>query len=413
LNRKDFVLFFLLPFMGTALVFLIISALNRASVDRSVEGLVREQLRAASGILTTDIGLFLSQGASPAGVLDAYAAEENIYFMAVLDEEKNVLAWRSKFEGYLPLSLRDIPETDSWIIDSPAGEIFSLFTAFSPSRGNEYYLYLGYSLAGLENMRARSKRNLLILFGIFAAAGGLIFRGVSVLQTRYLEKKAEAEEARTEREHFKEISAFTSGIAHEIKNPLNSLSLIFELLNRKLPPETRKDIELGRNEVRKISGILDQFSGALKPFHLRREIFPLGEAVPSVFESLAREFPLSRPRLRFDRGAEITLTADRNLFCLSLFNILKNSLQASEKGEIAVTARRIRKWVRIEVRDQGPGIPTERIERIFEPFFSTKKEGMGIGLYLTKKIIDAHGGRIEVRSRPGEGTVFSIQVAGG
>ncbi len=412
LKRKDLLLFFLIPFLGAISLILLMSALNRAYIRGNIDALVMEQLGAAAGILKAGVGRSLEDGTPPAQALDIYAGEGELYYMALLDADRRVLAWRSVFEGYLPLSAQDIPAGGSWVIDSPAGRIFNHFGPFSTQDGKAYYLYVGYSLKAFEEMSSRSRRNAILVFVIIAAAGIVVFRGLSLLQSGYVSKAREADESRAEKERFREISAFTSGVAHEIKNPLNSLSLLFGLMEKRVAPDLREDVALGKNEVRRISLIVDRFSDVLKPLLVRPETFPAGEAVESVLASLASEFPDVRDRIRFEGDGGAMVRADRELVSLVLANLLRNALEAGA-AVVIVRAHRDRKRIRFLVRDTGPGIPPERLERIFEPFFSTKAGGMGIGLYLASQIIEAHGGKIEVRSREGEGTEFIVQVPGG
>ncbi len=412
MKRKDLLLFFLLPFLGTVILIFLVSALNRAYVQRSMDALVTEQLGAAAAMLKAGLGHSVEDGTPPSRALEIYSGEGEIYYMALLDGDRKVLAWRSLFEGYLPLSVQDIPAGGSWVIDSPAGRIFNHFGPFATRDGKAYYLYLGYSLKAFEEMSSRSRRNALIVFGIIAAAGIIVFRGIFLLQSGFLNKSREAEEARAERERFREISAFTSGVAHEIKNPLNSLSLLFGLMEKRVATDLRENVALGKNEVRRISLIVDRFSEVLKPLRLRPETVLAGDAVGSVLDSLASEFPGVRDRVRFDGDGKMAIRADRELISLALANILRNALEAGAAGEITVHIERARKRVRLAVRDTGPGIPPDRLERIFEPFFSTKAGGMGVGLYLAARIIEAHGGKIEVRSREGEGTEFIMHVPG-
>jgi len=412
LKRKDLLLFFLIPFLGAISLILLMSALNRAYIRGNIDALVMEQLGAAAGILKAGVGRSLEDGTPPAQALDIYAGEGELYYMALLDADRRVLAWRSVFEGYLPLSAQDIPAGGSWVIDSPAGRIFNHFGPFSTQDGKAYYLYVGYSLKAFEEMSSRSRRNAILVFVIIAAAGIVVFRGLSLLQSGYVSKAREADESRAEKERFREISAFTSGVAHEIKNPLNSLSLLFGLMEKRVAPDLREDVALGKNEVRRISLIVDRFSDVLKPLLVRPETFPAGEAVESVLASLASEFPDVRDRVRFEGDGRAMVRADRELVSLVLANLLRNALEAGA-AVVIVRAHRDRKRIRLLVRDTGPGIPPERLGRIFEPFFSTKAGGMGIGLYLASQIIEAHGGKIEVRSREGEGTEFIVQVPGG
>jgi signal transduction histidine kinase len=410
LKRRGLLLFFLLPFLGIFVIFLTASILNRAEIRKRTESLVRAQLEATANILGANIAHHIGEGLDPGAILGLFAPEEDIYFMALLDGKKNVLAWSSQFEGYLPLSLNDATPGESQIIDSPVGRIFSTFTAVSPGDGRTFTLYLGYALSSMEEMLARSRRTALLVFAMLVLAGAVLFRGISLLQARYVEKTREAETERLEKERFREISAFTSGVAHEIKNPLNSLALLFELLLKRAPDGLRADLALGKSEIRNIGGIVDRFSDATKPIHIDPRPFSVEKALGLVGETVAREEAAAR--LRILPGDRITARGDKDLLVQAVVNLVKNALEASAESRVEVEARRHKKNVTIEVRDTGPGIPPEVLPRVFEPFFSTKKKGMGIGLYLAQRIVEAHGGTIEAALREGGGTRFLIQIPG-
>lgn len=413
MRRRNFFLLFILPFLGLVLIFFFLSSLNRAYIKNKTEELVQEQLQATAEILKTDIAHFLREDLKVNSFFEQYAREDNIYYMALLDEKRDILSWTSQFEGYLPLSLRRIKEEESWIIDSPAGKIFNIFSSFSPEEGKTYYLYLGYSLQNLEEMTAYSRRNFVLVFGSIFVLGLVFFFGFYKLQSYYLQKEKEADEERNEKERYREISAFTSGVAHEIKNPLNSLYLLCELLQKKVPQELKEDVSLGKDEVQKISRIIDQFSTSLKPLTLNKETFLLRDLMASVHESLKKEWGQRGVAVRYSESSTVVLEADKGLMRQALSNLLKNAIEASSGGEVLIQARQERKRVFIVVEDQGKGIEDKDMPRIFEPFFSRKEKGMGIGLYLTKKIIEAHQGEIEVQTRTGEGTTVLIQMPGG
>jgi signal transduction histidine kinase len=258
-------------------------------------------------------------------------------------------------------------------------------------------------------MIRHSRQNFFILFGFIGGIGIIFFFGIYQIQKHYRLKEKEADTERREKERYKEISAFTSGIAHEIKNPLNSLALLFELLGKKMPEEFAQDISAGSGEVQKISRVIDRFSATLKPLDLKKEKLSLGGLISAVQESTSKENVL----LRYEEEGDILLLADKDLLGQALQNLIQNSLEATEKGEIRIQAKKHRKKIFITVQDNGKGIPEEEIRHIFEPFYSKKKDGMGIGLYLTKKIIEAHEGKIECKSRLGKGTSFFIQLPGG
>ena len=409
LKKKDLFLFFFVPLLGIIVLFFILSTINRSYIKNKVEDLVKEQLQATAEILKVNISHFLSENYSFEEIFSFYSGEENIYFMALLDEKKKILGWHSRFEGYLPLSKKEIGVRDSWTIDSPAGKIFNIFTSFRAYDSKIYHIYLGYSLESLEEMIIHSRQNFLILFGVIVGIGIIFFFGIYQLQKHYLEKEKEAETERREKERYKEISAFTSGVAHEIKNPLNSLALLFELLSKKTPEEFKHDISLGSEEIHKISRVIDQFSATLKPLDLRKETLIFKDLMADIQGSIHKE----NIPLQYEEEGNIVLHADKGLLSQALLNLLRNSLEATDKGEIRVQAKKHRKKIHIIVQDSGKGMSEEEMKHIFDPFFSKKREGMGIGLYLTKKIIEAHEGNIECKSRLGKGTSFFIQIPGG
>jgi signal transduction histidine kinase len=413
LRSKNFLLFFTLPFIGIIVIFFVLSSLNRAYIKNKTEDLVKEQLEAAAEILKVNISHFLIENYSAGQIFESYAGKENIYYMALLNEKKEVLSWSSQFEGYLPLSLQSIKDEESWIIDSPAGKIFNYFSPFSVQEGKEYFLYLGYSLESLEEMVVYSRRNFFLIFGLISVIGIIFFLGIYQLQRHYLEKKREAEEEKKEKERYREISAFTSGVGHEIKNPLNSVSLIFELLEKKAPPDLQEEVGAGKEEIQKISRIIDQFASSLRPLKLSKETFALAEVVSSVRGSLMKESDKADVEIRYVESSSIALKADKDLLSQALSNLLRNSIEAGSGGLVSIEAQQKKKKVLIKIEDSGRGIAEKDEKHIFEPFFSRKKQGLGIGLYLTKKIVEAHEGKIEAQSKVGLGTTFLIEIPGG
>jgi signal transduction histidine kinase len=265
----------------------------------------------------------------------------------------------------------------------------------------------------LENMMAHSRVSFFVIFGMIFIIGAVFFLGLYKLQNSYLEKEQEVEKEKREKERFREISAFTSGVAHEIKNPLNSISLLCELMRKRVPEELQKDVTLCKNEVHKISGIIDQFSAAQKPLKLKKEKFNFEDLVRSVQSSLKNEIKKRQTKIVYSQSGPIAVYADKQLIGQSLINLLKNALEAGVKGEILVHASEHKNTVQMTVQDFGKGIAEEDKQFIFYPFFSKKEEGMGIGLYLTKKIVEAHGGKIEFQSEQGKGTTFSVLLPRG
>ena len=332
--------------------------------------------------------------------------------MALLNAGRKVLAWRSVFEGYLPLSAQEVPAGGPGSsTPRPAGS--STTSGRCPRAGREDLL----PLPRLFSEGARG--DVLPLpaqcpdhLRIIAAAGLVVFRGLSLLQSGYMNKTREAENPGRKKNGSARSPPSHPGSPTRSRTPSTACPSSSGSSKEGAGRDLREH-RVRQDEVRKISRIVDRFSDVLKPLVVRPETFPIGEAVASVTESLSSEFPGLRDRVRFEGRGELPVRADRELFSLVLANLLGNSLEAGAAGEIVVRADRDRRRIRLSVLDSGPGIPPERLDRVFEPFFSTKQGGMGIGLYLAARAVEAQGGRIEVRSRGGEGAEFIVHIPGG
>ncbi len=399
--------------MGFVVIFFAFSSLNRNYIKKKVEGLVEEQLRASAEILKVNFSHLLSEDYNAEKVFDLYSDEENIYYIALFNEGREILGWKSQFEGYLPISMESMQSQSSWIIDSPAGKIFNSFSSFTLPNGEIYYLYMGYSLIALQEMMAHSRRNFYLVFGLIILVGIVFSIGLYQIQTHYMDKKSELEEEKRQKERYREISALMSGVAHEIKNPLNSLSLLFELLMKKEHSSDPEAIVSGREEVVKISRIVDQFSSSLKPIELSKDSFSLEEEIESVLNALKKSAEERNVEIRCSVDSPVILFADRVLLNRAFHNIVKNAIEATDGGEVDISVKREKKKIFISIKDSGKGMDDKEKARVFEPFFSTKKGGMGIGLYLTRKIVEAHGGELDLVSRIQEGTTFTIRIPGG
>jgi len=414
MKKREFLLFFILPFLLVVGLFTLLSNLNRQYIQAKMQELASDQLSATALILKESIRAGLERGLSASEVLTPYQATEDIYFMAILDGQENVLDWTSRFEGYLPLSKKQRPPGELWIIDSPEGKIFNHYSALTTADGRKYYFYLGYSLKSLDLLLTHSKRNFWYILCALALAGLLIFAGLYRLHRSYQLAAAEAARQAEEKEKFKEISAYTSGVAHEIKNPLNSLALLFEYWQSLNISQISQELEKGKDEVEKIGRIIDSFSEALKPVSLSLEKFEVGSVIEEEIKEL--ENLAEEKNVKIDLKAEdgLKLTADRLLFGRVVSNLLKNAIEASPEGGLVSVKTYVRKKkVILEVEDSGSGIEETQAGKIFEPFISSKSSGFGIGLYLTRKIVAAHGGKISFSNRPGGGAVFKVEMPGG
>ena len=206
-------------------------------------------------------------------------------------------------------------------------------------------------------------------------------------------------------------------LAHEVRNPLSSLDIHVQLLEEDLgtlAPQMREQLapRLGiiRGELHRLESIVSQFLRLAGPSGLDRESVQLTNLVTHVCELLrpeaaAREIEMV---VEIEPGLPEML-ADPVRLTQALLNLEINALQAVErKGRIVVSARLVDEWFSIEVSDNGPGIAPEKLPSIFDPYFTTKSEGSGLGLWIAQQIVSAHGGKIGAHNAPGCGAVFTI-----
>ncbi|MGD9691777.1 MAG: PAS domain-containing sensor histidine kinase [Phycisphaerales bacterium] len=266
------------------------------------------------------------------------------------------------------------------------------------------------------------------LLGAILAAGG-----ASVLILRRARRTREAERRARNAERLAEIGAMTGGLAHEIKNPLSSIALNAQLLSEafsELPiePEDRDRLSrrIGslRREVDRLRDILAdflQFAGAV---HLDRRPTDLNDVVSELAEFFMPQAEQANVRLRLDLAHEpINASADAPLLKQALLNLVLNATQvmtAQPASDGRPAAELILRTERrktpagpeaaIHVIDTGPGIPPDRLPRIFEPYFTTRPGGSGLGLPTSRRLVEEHGGRIDVHSEPGKGSDFTIRI---
>ena len=211
--------------------------------------------------------------------------------------------------------------------------------------------------------------------------------------------------------HLREMNVAAAGLAHETRNPLNIIRGLAQMISKH--PEASGEIhEKSREiteEVDRVTGRLNQFIDYSKPPELR----PAPTNLRAVIDDVARtlESDIEDKTIQFDAsGPELVVEADESLLRQVVFNLLLNSIQAVDnEGRIEVVVERdSRDEAAVEVRDNGPGVPEDAIEEIFRPYYTTSKEGAGLGLAVVRQIVLAH--QWEIACVPGEdgGSTFRV-----
>jgi signal transduction histidine kinase len=213
-----------------------------------------------------------------------------------------------------------------------------------------------------------------------------------------------------EQERLKTIGSLASGIAHEIRNPLNALRLCIEKLKREEKEETNELLPIITDEIGRIEKTVEDFLNFTRPFKYRLKEVKLNHILDETV-SLLEEKALKK-HIVMKREFEIIpeIDGDESELRKVFMNIIGNSIDAVvDGGEIIIQTKSNREIVEINVRDTGVGISKEDIKRIFDPYFSKKKGGTGLGMSTAKRIVGGHGGKIRISSEVGKGTEVVIR----
>jgi two-component system, sporulation sensor kinase E len=220
-----------------------------------------------------------------------------------------------------------------------------------------------------------------------------------------------------ESERISAVTHLAAGVAHELGNPLNSLHIYMQLIERELKnvePSVRKKLndhlQVCSTEISRLDQIVNQFLKAVRPVPSNLEMRSINEVILDVLKVLDPEITNRDILVEKEFGKDLPqIFIDRDQMKQVFFNVIRNSLQAMTKGGILHVRTELQaERIMIAIRDTGGGIPSEVLQRIFEPYFTTKQEGTGLGLMIVQRVIREHGGLIEVSSEQGRGTTFRI-----
>ena len=224
-------------------------------------------------------------------------------------------------------------------------------------------------------------------------------------------RKTEAQLIRSEK--LAALGQLAAGIAHEIRNPLTSINILIHSLRDKPSDEERRqeDLRVIEEEIRRINEIVDQFLRFAKPappLLQQADVLSLFEETLQLLKpqiekhriSVEKEFPSLPPTV-----------LDREQMKQVILNLLLNALQAMPGGgrlRLSGQVLEDNRWIQLSIQDTGVGILPEDMNKLFDPFFSTKEGGVGLGLSIAHRILDQHRGKIQAESTPGRGTLFTL-----
>ena len=219
-------------------------------------------------------------------------------------------------------------------------------------------------------------------------------------------------------ENLASLTNLAAAVAHEIKNPLAAISIHVQLLrknfkacNLAINAKAQKHLDVVEEEIERLNKIVVDFLFAVRPLQCEFAPVDINELIKNLFATFQEEFSAAKISILPQLDNELpVIQADERFLRQALMNILTNAKAAMMPagGELGITTRFDQERVYIIITDTGKGIPPDILHKIFEPYFTTKPDGSGLGLTMTYKVIKEHGGDIQVHSDIGKGTRFTL-----
>ena len=244
--------------------------------------------------------------------------------------------------------------------------------------------------------------------------------GRAIILRDITEERLETQET-IESERLSAVTLLAAGVAHEIGNPLNSLDIQLQLLERRLnkpslsendQKELTDSVTVARGEVKRLDQIITQFLKAVRPAPLECKPTNFNDLIMEAVDFLRNEVE--------DRGITVDLFPSKHLpqvsldpdqFRQALYNVIRNSFQAmGSKGHLRIGTACDDSHVWVSIGDTGGGIDPASVGAIFQPYYTTKENGSGLGLHIVQRIVRAHGGEIMIQSAMGQGMLFTIRL---
>jgi signal transduction histidine kinase len=351
---------------------------------------------------------------------------EGILYISVQDSSLNTLAHtdttligKREEDVFLRNSLQRTTVLSRRHQSSSGEIIFEVVKSFSLSDQTMGLIRIGYSQKEIRPVLSQIKKNVALSISFFLILGISAITLIWVNQNRHLTKMKDLEDRIQLAERLSSLGHLAAGVAHEIRNPLNAMGMGLQRLKREfLPPdESKKEeyisfMELILKEIRRVNEIIEQFLTLSRPFQLNLRKSSLQDLLKNLITLFQEEAFSERITLQADIPSELpSVQMDPERLTQAFINIMKNGMQAmGQGGTLRVESKFLKESVEIVISDSGSGIPPDQMEKIFNYYYTTKEKGVGLGLPIAHRIIEAHGGQLKIESRVGSGTKVIVTL---
>jgi signal transduction histidine kinase len=297
----------------------------------------------------------------------------------------------------------------------------SLLEVVAPFHLNEKIagiVRLGLERGNTDRILDENRRNMFIFLAFVVLIALLSMWLLYHNQNRHLAGIVEMERQLEKAERLSSLGHLAAGVAHEIRNPLNAISMASQRLKREFMPADQKKMAefeamtgVIRDEIRRLNGIIEEFLTFSKSRRLELHDCPVQEILQKIVNLISAEAAMRGIALRTDWGSDpVVIPMDMDKLQQAFLNFIKNAMESiSGGGAVTLSVRKPENGrVSIRITDTGCGMTSEEIDRIFNPEYTTKEKGLGLGLPLAHEIIRGHDGEIRVLSRKEAGTTFEI-----
>jgi signal transduction histidine kinase len=296
-------------------------------------------------------------------------------------------------------------------------EIFEVVKSFSFKEKTMGLIRIGYSPKEMHPVLSQIKKSVALSIFFFLILGISAIALIWVNQNRHLRKMKEMEDRVQLAERLSSLGHLAAGVAHEIRNPLNAIGMGLQRLKREfLPQDALKQEEYSSftalilNEIRRMNEIIEQFLTLSRPFQLNLRESSLQDLLKNLVTFFQEEASSLGITLQTKIPSDLPLIKmDPERLTQAFINIMKNGMQAMGQGGILrIETKSLKDGIEVIISDAGPGIPPGQMEKIFNYYYTTKEKGVGLGLPIAHRIVEAHGGQLMVESRVGVGTKVTV-----